>query len=378
MLTATSKYEKPMIYASIEHVEDLYINVRLEENEYLEEDKNYDVDSSFTFNSHEVVNTLVSFIDIWFKWKFSKNLALGFYSTNSHSKERNTNTSITNNIILPEKSIISLLMDRNYGEPNLLDSVKKFIIAEYKKQYNDPNHVGHIELIENLSDKDWISFLNCIDWQFGKSNEVDKKDEVLGMIKKCRFFNHSLENKEELVLSLLMEVFDSRQNLSDLTEKFVHSSDIELAFKQCEGSGIGKEDDPVWELWSKISPSDSRNIKDKIEAVCSDYSQRKIEHFALMVSRSLLEQQRISSDKTILSIKYRVYEHCQSLLIDLLASRKDKLTDKEIDEILSSLNQEAKKCIQLLSKEYKYSVMNDKLIDGLILELFDSCFLAFD
>ncbi len=380
MLDAIDKHNKPLIYASIEHIEDLYLNDRGAQQEYLEEDKNYDEASSFTLNSHEVVNTLVSFIDIWIKWQYSESLVLGFYSTNSYGKERTSATIETHSIILPEKPLLELLSTKNFDVENFLDCIKKFIKAEYAKQYNDPKHPGRIDIIEKMSDEEWKKFLHCIDWKFNQTDEVEKKKEVLTKISNCKYFHPSLSGKEEVILSVLMDMFDERQSLKDLSEKFVHGADIELKFKQCGTSFNPQADDPVWELWSKISPSDSRNLKDKIEAVCGTYSFKKIQHFALMASRSLLEQQKLNSDKSILSIKYRVYEHCQTLLLAQISQSgtKTTLTDTEIDQIILKLNVEAKKCIQQLSTEYKYSLINDKLIDGLILELFDSCFLAFD
>ena len=379
MLDAVAKYHKPLIYASIEYIEDLYLNDRADGIEYLEEDKNYDPETSFTFNSSEVSNTLVSYIDIWFRWENSDNLALGFYSTNCYAKEKATKKTKEIGITLPDKAIIEALVNKEYDHPNLLSSVKKFIIAEYTEQYKDPLHPGHIDLIEKMDDDRWKKFLDCIDWKFGQSNELDKKLEVLGKIKSCKFYNSNLIGKEEIILSLLMEAFDERQNLKDLTEKFVHCADVELAFIKSSSYSKNLENDPVWELWSSIAPSDSRNIKDKIQAVCKDFDNRNIQHLSLKVSRSLLEQQKLTSDKSVLSIKYRIFEHCQAILLQFIKDIKDgSLNENEVNEIIRQLNDEARSCVQSLSAEYRYTYINDKLIDGLILELFDSCFLAFD
>lgn len=381
MLDGINSCEKPLFYSSIEHIEDVYIKDRANDGtELLEENKNYNPESKFTFNSHEVVNTLVSFIDIWFQYRFSDNLKLSFYSTNNYTKEGSSNNIKANNIILPDKAILELLIAKEYTHPNLLYSVKKFIITEYKKQYSDPSHPGRIDVIEKMDDSQWKRFLLCIDWKFGEPDEVAKKAEVLTKIKSCKHFSQSHINKEEVIFSQLMELYDERQNLKDLTEKFIHSSEIELVFNRSNSSESALIADPVWEIWSKMPKSDSRNIRDKIIDVCSGYNEKKIGQHALKVARSMIEQSSFSSDKSLLSLKYRVFEHCQDVLIKYLETKEEDFTlsEKEIDELLKSLNEEANSVIASLSTKYNYTHNNQKLIDGLILELFDSCYLAFN
>jgi hypothetical protein len=381
MLDGIASCEKPMFYSSIEHIEDVYVKDRANDGkEVLEENKNYNPDSRFTFNSHEVVNTLVSFIDIWFKNLFSDNLKLSFYSTNNFAKEGKSKVTKDNSITLPDKAILELLIDKDYDYSNLLPSVKLFVIAEYEKQYSNPKHPGRIDVIKKMDDSQWKKFLSCIDWKFGEPDEVIKKKEVIDKIRSCKHFSTSHANKEELIFSELMELYDERQNLKDPTEKFIHSSEIEVVFHR-SGSGATRLIlDPVWEIWSKIPKSDSRNIRDKIVSVCADYSEKKINQHALKVTRSMIEQSSFASDKSLLSLKYRVFEHCQDFLIKYFEAKQNEnaLSEQEIDSLLSSLNAEANTVIHSLSTNFTYTHNNQRLIDGLILELFDSCYLAFD
>jgi hypothetical protein len=344
MLDGIASCEKPMFYSSIEHIEDVYVKNRANDgDEVLEENKNYNPESKFTFNSHEVVNTMVSFIDIWFKYRFSDNLKLSFYSTNNFTKEGVSKVTKDNSIVLPDKAILGLLKDKDYEYPNLLGAVKAFVIAEYKKQYSDPVHPGRIDVIGKMDAAQWKKFLSCIDWKFGEPDEVSKKEEVLGKIKVCKYFSTSHLSKEDVIFSQLMELYDERQNLKDPTEKFIHSSEIELVFNRSGLAASGLVIDPVWEIWSKIPKSDSRNIKDKIIDVCSDYSDKKINQHALKVARSMIEQTSFASDKSLLSLKYRVFEHCQDFLIQYLETKQgvDILSEQEIDDLLKSLNAEA-------------------------------------
>lgn len=381
MLDSISRIEKPMIYSAIEHVEDVYVKDRADENkELFEEDKNYDPNSTFTLNSHQVVNTLVSFIDIWFKFSTSENLAFGFYSTNKITKESTSSVIKDNNIELPDKPILELLVDKTLDYKNLIDCVKKFLVAEYKRQYSKPTEPGMIASIEAMALADWKSFLSCIDWKFGEPDEQEKKKELIKKIQSCKYYNNNHCGKEESIFAQLMEMFDERQNLPDVTERFVHAAEIQLVFVLSAASANSLSSDPVWELWKTMETSDSRNLVDKIQSVCPKYNNDKIKVHAQIVSRNLLEQQRLASDKSILSLRYRIFEHCKEYLVNYLANKGNPqyLKEEEIDEIFVILKSEASNMVQELSGEFKYSFINNKMIDGIILELFDSCFLAFD
>ncbi|WP_295801136.1 hypothetical protein [Mucilaginibacter sp.] len=381
MLDGIATCEKPQFYSAIEHIEDVYVKDRADDgSETLEENKNYNPDTSFTFNSHEVINTMVSFIDIWLKNQFSDNLKLSFYSTNSYGKEGTSNVVRNNGINLPDKAILELLIDKNYDYKDLIPSIKKFIIAEYKAQYDKPGHPGRIDVIEKMSDNQWRKFISSIDWKFGEFDEVAKKQEVLDKIKACKHFSTSQVGKEASIFAELMEMYDERQNIKDPTEKFIHSSEIELVFIRASSDPNHLIADPVWQLWATMPQSDSRNLKDKIIDVCTSYSERKIEQHALKVARSLIEQSSFVTDKSLLSLKYRVFEHCNDFLLAYLGNRdvSNPITEQEIDELLKKLIEEANDVINNLSKKFSYTYNNQKLIDGLILELFDSCYLAFD
>src|SRR3569833_897702 len=58
MLDGIATCPKPLFYSAIEHIEGIYVKDRSNDgDETLEENKNYDPGSKFTFNSHEILNT---------------------------------------------------------------------------------------------------------------------------------------------------------------------------------------------------------------------------------------------------------------------------------------------------------------------------------
>lgn len=80
-------------YAAIEAEEDVTIikTANLSTEQIIEEDKNYSSDSNFTIHSEAVLNTLVSFFDIYTgKWHKSQStvFTFSFYTTTNFGKEK--------------------------------------------------------------------------------------------------------------------------------------------------------------------------------------------------------------------------------------------------------------------------------------------------
>lgn len=384
MLDSIEKSESAQIYAAIEYKGDISFNEfnNLDGKEYYEENKNYEIGSSFTFNSIEILNTMVIFLDIWLKWEYSSSINFGFYSTNKISKEKKTERLLKLNITLPDKPILELLLAYNFDYPNLLKTVIKMIIKEYESQYESRESKGHLDLIKGFNDSDWKKFLQKIDWHFGQIDEIQLKTELLCKIKSCRYFNQHLEGRENSILSQIIELFDERLNIKDPVAKYIHASDIRYIFKISETSHIGlkKNDDPVWELWHSLpEPKDKRNLRDKIIDKCKSYNYKKIENLSRKVGANIIEEKRNESNKDFFSIKYRVFVECESELIILLEAQKDKeITEKDINFWIDHLVNKAQERINDLSLDYNYSFKSKTFIEGVVLELFDSCFLAFD
>lgn len=383
MLDAVQETERAFVYGAIEHKEDVYVKKATPDlTELYEQNKNFDSSTNFTFNSSQVTNTMVSFLDIWIERSMSaKNVFFGYYTTASIGKESYTEFIKSSGMELPDKPILELLQAGNFDYPKLFDCVKKLIVAEYLKQYSKPEKKGFIENINNFSDEEWKNFLKCIKWEFGECDEVALKEKVLDKVRNCRFFSQVALGKEASILSELLELFDERQRYSDVTEKFVHGSDIKLKF--LEASSVLKErsEDPIWKMWEEMpAPTDKRNLIDKINSVCPAFNQRKLSHLTRKVCRSLIEKETFETDRTFLSAKYRVFERCYDELTKLLEKNSDSkaLAETDIDLMISHLYTVAKAEINSNSQEFVYRFMSESVIEGILLELFESCYLAFD
>lgn len=150
------------VNVAIEYKGDVYL--QNDQKGYVEEQKNYDEDKAFSFNSSQILNTLAYFFEIWLTKDKSQNIKFGFYSTSKIARENNTEKVKNLGITLPKEGVLKLAVEGKFSEDNLLDSVKKYLIAEYNEQYNE-------DITDKLDDTSLKTFLNLISWYFEQDNE---------------------------------------------------------------------------------------------------------------------------------------------------------------------------------------------------------------
>jgi hypothetical protein len=379
MLDSLSTNKNSIFYTAIEVIEDISHTTESSDlsEQYVEEDKNYDPNNNFTIFSSEVKNTLVSFFDIYINtWRASEEINLGFYTTSGIGKERKSKLDNGTNVNLPKEPILAILMRNDPISIELIETIKSIILEEYKKQYQDKKVDGHVETLKAIKPDDFKTFLDKVKWNFGEENEVNLKTTVLSLIRNSEFYNSRIANKEEIIFSLLMELIDERQNNLSYAGRFVHSSDVKLVFKEAESEEIDHATDPTWNSIEALEKeiTDKRNLSEKIRAVCPDYPERKLGHLARLASRSKIEQ--LAGNKSFLSLKYRTYEACNQYLFDNDFPEPDSTA--EVDSTIKGLNEASSKHIEELKKDYNYSISNKNTIDGVVMDLIDSCFVSFD
>lgn len=384
VLEALEKKDNAHVYAAIEHIEDVYVRDCDDCNDLIEEDKNYDLDSSFTFASDEILNTLVAFLDNYFMWECSPKLVMGFYSTNKVGKERESARTKSLAIDLPDTSVLMLLKEKKHTHPNFLKTVKLLVIDEYKKQYRAKKKTGNLNAIYAFTDEDWKDFLSCLKWEFGQPNEVKLKENLLCKIRESQhFIKSSLDGKEEIILSRLLDLFDDRQNSTEKMDRFVNGSDVKLCFKEVQGGlqGYEKRTDPVWQDWRRLPPPvDKRSLPEKVTSVCSDYSIVKITRLARKVGAARSLGSSFPDEKLYHAIKYRVFDCCEDKLIALAKTIdwSGVLNDHLVDKVLSELTEAATLYIDDMSNAFDYNYDINIMVSGIVLELFDECFLSLD
>ena len=379
MLEANETKKVSFFYAAIEVLEDVAIIVVSDDETKisLEEDKNYDSSKNFTIFSTAVKNTLVSFFDIYIqKWKESESINLGFYTTASIGKESKKVLDDGTAITLPSTPILELLQSVDVMSDQELSTVHSVLIEEYQKQYSSKVNKGNLETLEKYSLDKFKNFLKRITWCFGQEDELNLKKSILDAIKNSKLYNYKVANKEETILSLILEKLEERQTSPDYFERFLHSAEIELIFKQAESEEVDKVCDPVWShvktLESEIT--DKRNLEEKVLSVCPEYDLKLIKLLARQACISKTEQS--NNNKTFLSMKYRIYIACEEYFMK--NGKQVKSSPVELNQIIADLKTNATSSIEELKKSYFYTTSHQQALDGVVMDLIDTCFIAFD
>lgn len=367
---------KSCVFASTEYLDDVYIKTVSPSGiiTYTEGDKNYDINKKFSFMSPEVVNSLIIFLDNWLQYDMSPNLHFCFYTNINYTKEINSGTVKKLAITLPKNPILEYLLNKKL-DIDVLECIKKRLIYEYKEQYNGKKETGYIKVIEKFDNNQWKNFLLKIDWKFGQYDDVQLKKELVNIIKNRNFFEYAnIDNKEDIAIDLLIEMFSENEQITDILSKHVTGTHVENIFLRISKDVDDKTNDPIYTMWNNLSvPDDNRNLKEKILQVDKTYNKIKLGMKARDVA-SMVEEYKRLTDEEKGSYRYRVFEACQIELFDLLSSEQEV----DVDLWLEKLFIATKKHLKDKSKDYSYAFGSEDALKKAILELIDSCFLSFD
>jgi hypothetical protein len=379
MLKTIQQDANTVFFTAVENLEDVSHQTIVDGEviNYFEEDKNYDLNGKFTIFSPPVTNTLVSFFDIYVdQFRTSNNVYLGFYTTRNVGKERKSKLNSGEEITLPEKSILEILQSLDEASDEIISLVKDILVEEYASQYKEKSKSGNLETLQGLTVDRFKDFLKKVSWHFGQEDEDALKQTVLKNIESSPLHNNAHIGKENIIFCLLMDKLSERQNSKNLVDKLVHSSDVKLIFKEAESQIPDESIDPTWRYIAELEKdvTDKRNLKEKVISVIADISDRRIRQLARKASGSKYEERE--ADKSFLSMKYRVFEACEEYFSgDGYVSPEN---GGDLDAVLKTLVSKAVEDISKLKTDYKYTISNDKTIEGIIWNLFDGCFLAFD
>lgn len=379
MLSTIRQDANTVFFTAVENLEDVSHQTIIDGKvrSYFEEDKNYDLNGNFTIFSPPVTNTLVSFFDIYIdQFRTSNNVYLGFYTTRNVGKERKSKLDSGKEVTLPDKPVLEVLQSLDDASGETLCLVKDVLVEEYASQYKKKSRSGNLETLQGLSLDKVKDFLSKISWHFGQEDEDALKQTVLKNIEDSPLHNNAHIGKEKIIFCLLMDRLSEKQNSKNLVDKLVHSSDVKLIFKEAESQIPDESIDPTWRYIAELEKdvTDKRNLKEKVLSVVEDISDRRIRQLSRKASGSKYEERE--ADKSFLSLKYRVFEACEEYFSNDEYETPENGND--LDEILRTLVSKAVEDISKLKVDYKYTISNDKTIEGIIWNLFDGCFLAFD
>lgn len=379
MMESVNGDANSVFFTAVENVEDVS-HLEISDGEalkYYEEDKNYDPSSNFTIFSPPVINTLVSFFDIYIDHlQASDRVYLGFYSTRNIGKERKTVLSNGDTVTLPSRPLLELLTTPESLECKEIQLVKTILIDEYVSQYSGKDINGNLETLQSITTDQFLKFLKQVKWHFGQEDEEELEQTVIKDIQKSPLYHSAHVGKEGSIFALLFNQLSRQQNKHHLIDKLVHSADVKLAFKDAESIIPDKSLDPTWRYLEELSGeiNDKRNLADKVLNMINDYPEVRLTRLARKACRSKIEESE--SDRSFLSLKYRVYEACQDYFYS--ERYEEPKENSEIDKIFSELLTRSVGIVEKLKGDYHYSVSNEVAIEGIVLDLFDRCFLAFE
>jgi hypothetical protein len=289
-----------------------------EKSGYIEEQKNFNENTAFSFNSHQILNTLAYFLDIWLSEGKSKNLEFGFYSTNKSTIENNTDRTKTLKITIPKEGILNLVVEKKYSEANLLDSVQKYLIDEYSKQYNR-------NISSELDNDSLTSFLNRITWFFEQNNEKNYEEEIIKKINESAFAsNLASPHHSHFVYATLMLALEKKQDEADLLLKFLNKESVENVFLKISA---GQEINPKALKYLHFNLTETRN---KIQSWLESFLKNK--YFSNVKNKSFPEL-----------IRRKVAKHSREVKIDRISleqsdPEKAKLLEVIIKELGDFIN----------------------------------------
>lgn len=381
LLEGMEASEAAHVYCAIECGGDAVV-VRSDQNEtseYSEEDKNYDEDTAFSFASQEVLNSMVLFIDSWLKRLASPNLYFGFYSTNGIKKERLAGRAASLGITLPEEPILNLLRDGKFDHTHLLPAVQAFVLDEYRVQYAAKTPAGYLAEIQGWTPDNWKGFLLKVRWHLGQADEASVETDVIVRLRKSQYFDQTLVGKESLILGAFMDEIERAVKKQDPTERFVHAAQLRCLLSELR-VGAYKKIDPTWKAWDDLPPpSDTRNLKEKLLDTSKTIDNFLIESLSRKAAKGAYELHEYKDDKSFRALRYQIYDVCFDKLIPVIARHKvTPLSDAEIAACVEDLMVAVNAHLADKLKDFTYVIRNEDSLRALLLNLFDSCYLAFD
>ncbi len=382
------------VYCAVEFIEDsMLIHDSLEGAQYkLEENKSYS--KAISFNSHAIKNTLVAFADQYFKFlEDERSISFSVYCCAKISKERVgkqflSDLGVNVDIVNKEKeySLLQKISEGDILESEELSVSKALFLEEYKEQYKILNFNGDVEgysgyysKLSLWNDGKFQNFLAQIEWVFDDS---DKYLDVVAVerIKQCQQF-YSIthhKGKEELILQACRGLLEKRQFSKSKMGRFINQSDIENVFLKV-GSNIedDKPTDPAWKAFHTLENADFRNLKDKYNSVSDVITAKTLNRLSRLATNSKLIT-GAEFGKEYVSLRYKVFEVGEEFIDNLPFDQNHKYSEVELDEIVDEIVSITEKKINDWRKTYKIRINDRHSLKGIVLSLFDDCFLAFD
>jgi len=363
-------------WATIEHVEDVYFaqtagGAKTEEYRQI---KNSETENpSFSMNNDLVKKSLINFLETWIEFQKSRTIKFCLCLTGRLSKENLTEGLKTIGITqLPEEPLLEILRDKTDLKKQI--GIFKNILVSYFSAERPKSK--YLATITGLSDDEFLDFLNKVVIEDDSSKYENLVKECSGLLEKYSPLNGVSSDKVDRILTKLVGFVTLKMGKTEFLERLTCADHIKAQILE-EIHGIAEVLDPAG-LQDLDDTEDTRNLKDKIQAVCAAYKQKRLSLLNRKSVSAGLEATKLQT-QGYKALRVRVYTKCEDILTKFIANNKNRaMTEAEVDSLFEQLKTEANQSLAELRKDYSYPISNQESIEGLIYHLFDSCFLAFD
>lgn len=200
--------------------------------------------------------------------------------------------------------------------------------------------------------------------------------------KRNKKFDNEIDGKFEFeewdFTDLFVLINDANSGQIQTIQQILMEEAMPVLYGSIGGDVEKNEDESGSEQWDNLEKKDIRNFKDKILSVNNEIREQRIAKYCQDIASGKAELIRFS-ERTTSSMKYRIFEVCQSELLEFCENNEsDSLTKEQIIELIERYTNIACEIIEEKSKDYSYPLKNKDLLRKMVLALIDDCYLSFD
>lgn len=378
LLDALAEDPDAGVACAVEYEADVRLEV--DDEQYLEENKNYAEGTGFTFGSRQVVHAVGDFLAIYLKHQSGAGIRFGFYTNASVSQERNSGRVKALKIQLPKDfGVLESLSSDSPDWSRILPVTKPLVLNELHHSFCSKNTdtCGPVHVAATSWDNQrWISFLELIDWRFEEPDDQELEALLRTKIKESKFFETSHAGKDGLILRAAIDKFDERQRSDRVHRRLVTATDLENIFLKAAAARLVVED-PTWRVWETLDPpEDRRNISEKVLAVCPDASASFLGRLRRKTAAGLIEAAEYGDQGDFRASRLHVWNAAERSMAQL--NRRPPYSEGVVEQVVETSARAAASCLQARAQNYTYSISNSSSVEGMVLALMDSCHLSFD
>ncbi|REA63419.1 hypothetical protein DSL64_02940 [Dyadobacter luteus] len=137
-------------------------------------------------------------------------------------------------------------------------------------------------------------------------------------------------------------------------------------------------DDWASAQFDALNTTDHRDLIEKLKAVNSSISEIRVKRYCRDLALGKLELSNIF-ERDLSALKYRIFEACQKEMVEFFDDKEiAELSNDDIKKLIALFTNRAIEIIRVKSKTYRYPIIDDDLMEKLVLDLINDCYLSFD